>query len=262
MFDPPDYSIIEGTEAASRGFFPRRERTPTPSGATDVMVAVSDQAQIGCRLYAADPEGPNILYFHGNGETVCDYDDVAPFYTRMGVNLCVADYRGYGFSTGTPSFPKMLSDAHVVLKAFQDLLSTRGFSGGCFVMGRSMGGNSAVELAAHHPTALRGLILESSSASVTRQARYLESVGRGAEARVLEQRHLEKIRSISLPTLSLHGEWDEMVPLSRAIELFNTLTMEHKRMEIIPGVGHNDILWVGLEQYLAAVRAFVLEQTQ
>ena len=97
---------------------------------------------------------------------------------------------------------------------------------------------------------------------MTRQARDLESTGRAEEARTLEQRHLEKIRSITLPTLTLHGEWDEMVSLSRAIELFNTLTMEHKRLEIIPGAGHNDILWVGLEQYLAAVRAFVLEQSQ
>lgn len=259
MFDPPDYSIIEGTEAAHRGFFPRPDWVPPPPGAADFMVPVAEHVQIGCRFYPGDPGGATILYFHGNGETVCDYNHVAPLYTRMGVNLFVADYRGYGFSTGVPSFPTMLSDAHLVFAAFQDLLTANGFVGVRFVMGRSMGCQSAVEMAAHYPTALRGLILESGAASAARLVEYLESVGRGPEARELQRRHIEKVRSIVLPTLMIHGEWDDLMPLGRSAEFFNMLTMERKRMEIIPSAGHNDLLWVGLEQYMAAIKAFVLE---
>lgn len=194
-----------------------------------------------------------MLYFHGNGETVPDYDDVAPLFTRLGVNLFVADYRGYGFSTGSPSFPSMLSDAHVILRAFTDLLASRGLSGQRFVMGRSMGGHSAVELAAHHPDDLDGLILESSAPMITRLLEYLEP----AKAAELGQRHLEKIRAITIPTLAIHGEWDELIPIDRAVAFFDTLTTPQKRMERIPRAGHNDILWVGMEQYLGAVCAFV-----
>ena len=258
MFDPPDYSIIEGTEAAYRGFFPRQEPAYTPPGAFDFMVPVADGVQVGCRFYPSGPAAPSILYFHGNGEIVSDYDDVAPLYTRAGINLAVADYRGYGFSTGMPSFPTMLSDAHQVLHTCQEFLKGQGLTGPLFIMGRSMGCHSAVELAAHYPDAFKGLITESGSTSAARMVGYLESAGRSAEAAELQRRHTDKVRSIALPVLVLHGEWDELIPLERAVEFFNTLTTEQKRMEIIPGAGHNDILWVGRQQYLAAVREFVL----
>ncbi|MBI2887861.1 MAG: alpha/beta fold hydrolase [Chloroflexi bacterium] len=262
MFDPPDYSIIEGTEAAARGFFPRPDWAPPPPGATDFMVAVAEGVQVGCRMFPGDRNGPSLLFFHGNGETACDYNDIAPFYTRMGVNLCVADYRGYGFSGGSPSFPTMLADAHVLFRAFQEVLAANGASGARYVMGRSMGAHSAVELAAHYPGELRGLVLESGAASAGRLVEYLESAGRGAEARELERRHTEKVRAVALPTLMIHGEWDELIPLSRATAFFETLTMAQKRLEVIPGAGHNDLLWVGLEQYMAAIRAFLLEPAQ
>ena len=51
----------------------------------------------------ADPAAPSILFFHGNGEIVADYDDLGPLYNRMGINFLAADYRGYGRSTGRPT---------------------------------------------------------------------------------------------------------------------------------------------------------------
>ena len=256
-FDPPNYSIIEGTEAAYRGFWPRPDFGMTPPGAIDIMVTVDEGVKIGCRLYPRGPEAPTILYFHGNGEIVGDYNDMSSAYTQIGINLFVADYRGYGFSTGTPSFPTMMSDAHLLLKALRDFMSSNGYNGPLYVMGRSMGGNPAVDLAAHYPQILKGLIMESASASANRIVEHLNSVGKGAEAEELERRHRGKIRSISMPVLSLHGEWDTMISLDRAIEFFNTLTVENKRMEIIPGAGHNDIMWVGLVQYMTAIKEFV-----
>jgi len=257
MFEPPDYTAVEGTEAAHRGFYPTQRWTPPPQGAVDVEVPVAEEVEIGCRFYPGEAVGPNILYFHGNGETVGDYDGIAPLFTRLGVNLFVADYRGYGSSSGSPSFPTMVSDAHIILGAFQALLRTRGLAGKRFVMGRSLGGHSAVELAAHHPAALAGLILESSAPNVARLVEYLIATERHSEAAELEERHLGKVRAITIPALSIHGEWDELIPLHRAILFFETMTMSQKKMEIIPRAGHNDILWVGTDQYLNAVRAFV-----
>src|SRR5438552_6981325 len=121
MFDPPDYSVIEGTEAAHRGFYPERRVTPAPPGSIDVSVPVAEGVSLGCRFFEGAAEGANLLYFHGNGEVASDYDDIARLFTQLGINLFVGEYRGYGFSTGRPSFPIMLSDAHLVLKGFQEL---------------------------------------------------------------------------------------------------------------------------------------------
>ncbi len=208
MFDPPDYSVIEGTEAAYRGFYPEPRATVAPPGALDVSVPVAEGVSLGCRFFEGAPDGANLLYFHGNGEVASDYDDIARLFTQLGINLLVGEYRGYGFSTGTPSFPTMLSDAHLVLTGFQDLLKERGNEGPLFLMGRSMGGHSAVELAAHHPAELAGLILESTAPRATR---YLESLDEPT-ARELERRHLEKVRAIAIPVLALHGERDELIP--------------------------------------------------
>lgn len=257
-FDPPDYSVVEGTAAAFRGFFPRKEQAQTPSGATDLMVPVAEGVEVGCRFYSCGLAAPTILYFHGNGEIVSDYDNLAPFYNRIGISLFVADYRGYGFSSGSPSFPTMLSDAHTIFHSLKEFLAANEFIGPLFVMGRSMGASSAVELAAHYPGALRGLIVESGSASVARMVEYLASVGRSSEASELERRHREKLRAISLPTLVIHGEQDELIALDRFLEFFNTLTMDRKFLEIIPGAGHNDIFWVGFQQYLSAILGFVV----
>ncbi|MSQ27894.1 MAG: alpha/beta fold hydrolase [Dehalococcoidia bacterium] len=257
MFDPPNYAIVEGTEAAHSGFFPTQRRTPAPPSAVDLRVPVAGGVEIGCRFHTGDPAGPNILYFHGNGETVYDYDDIAPMFTALGLNLFFGDYRGYGSSSGSPSFPTMLGDAHLILTAFMNLLETQGLTGPRFVMGRSMGGHSAVELAAHHPEELSGLILESSAPHIGRLLEYLKAAGDHAGAAKLQEQHIAKIRAISMPVLAIHGERDDLIPLARAVEFFDLLTMPDKRMERIPRAGHNNILWAGTQQYLNAVLAFV-----
>jgi hypothetical protein len=218
---------------------------------------VAEGVSLGCRLYVAAPQEPSILFFHGNGEIAADYDDIAPLYRRLGANLFVADYRGYGTSTGSPSFATMMADAHAVFRFFQELLAAQDFGGARYVMGRSLGAHSAVELAAHYPQALAGLIVESGTAGIGRMAERLAQAGRPQAAAELEARHLEKLRAIALPTLLIHGEWDELVPVERAWDLYETLTVERKRLVTIPQAGHNDLFFRGLQQYMAAVQAFV-----
>ena len=259
-FEPPDYSVIAGTEAAYRSFFPRPEAQHTPPGAQDFFVPVADDVEIGCRLHSHFPEAPGaptILFFHGNGETVNDYDDIAPMFKAAGANFLIADYRGYGFSTGMPSFPTMISDAHAILQSALTFLEQRGCSGPLYIMGRSLGCHSALELAAHYPERFKGLITESGATSMGRMVEYLESAGRPEEGQELQRRHRAKIAAITLPVLVIHGEWDELIPLEWAVEFFETLTTPQKQMEVIPQAGHNDILWVGRQQYVAAVKEFV-----
>ncbi|MCK7515883.1 MAG: lysophospholipase [Desulfobacterales bacterium] len=85
----------------------------------------------------------NILFFHGNGEIVDDYDDLGPFYNRLGINFLAVDYRGYGNSTGKPTTSAMLADCHVIFKFVNDWLREKGYTGALIVMGRSLGSASA-----------------------------------------------------------------------------------------------------------------------
>ena len=78
--------------------------------------------------------------------------------------------------------------------------------------------------------------------------------GRGCP---LEDAVASRVRSIKLPLLIIHGEWDDLIPPSHAYYLFENVGSEDKNMVIIPGAGHNDIMLVGLEQYFSAIKEFI-----
>lgn len=251
----PEFDLFDNSSITQFVFHPRKDLSEPPPNAVDHMVVVEPGVAISTRLYRADIAAPTILYFHGNGEVVSDHDYLAPAYTGVGINLFVVDYRGYGASGGTPTFRSLFTDAPLVLKAVNDTLRDGGFSQDLFVMGRSLGSAPASELAANHPGQLRGLIIESGFASATRLLRYL-----GLSVQVPDDGslpNLSNIRRVKLPSLVIHGEFDNLIPISEAEELFANLPVQDKRMLVIRGADHNDILYVGAQDYFQAVANFV-----
>jgi pimeloyl-ACP methyl ester carboxylesterase len=96
-----------------------------------------------------------------DGEVVSDYDDVSPFYHQKKLNLVVADYRGYGASNGIPTLTDLIHDSHLIFKEVKEELSRRNLRSDLWVMGRSLGSISALELAYHYQEEMKGLIVES-----------------------------------------------------------------------------------------------------
>jgi len=241
-------------------FYPRRDDNPMPSvpNATNVTVPVEENVSVGCRFYFSNQAGPNILFFHGNGEIVSDYDFIATLYGDKGMNLFVADYRGYGFSGGTPTTTSMIHDAHLVFRCFLEFLKENQYTGGVFVMGRSLGSASALEVGSQHQTQIRGVIIESGFADTFDLLRSLGiaiSIPQGFEDHVFS--NLTKIESILLPTLIIHAEKDHIIHLEHAQALFQASRAHDKRLVIIPGANHNDLMMVGKSQYFQALTDFV-----
>jgi len=65
----------------------------------------------------------------------------------------------------------------------------------------------------------------------------------------------EKIRTIRIPTLFIHGDQDSIIPISLGRKLFNAAN-EPKQFHTILGADHNDIFWVGGKEYLDVIRSF------
>lgn len=253
----PDYALLDAVGAAGMMFFPRPDPQPTPPGASDLPIDVGPGASVNARFYAFDATLPTILYFHGNGEVAGDHDALAPLYRQAGANLFVAEFRGYGRSTGQPSVEHLVSDAHPVAAFFHAHLDELGFNERRFVMGRSLGTHPALEVAANIAERFRGLIVESGAGGLRRMlARFGFDVDSGAGADLVEA-HEAKVRSIQLPVLVIHGEWDELIPLQQALELYEMLADVERELLIIPGAGHNDLLWAGLQDYFEAIERFV-----
>jgi pimeloyl-ACP methyl ester carboxylesterase len=250
-----DYSVLDRPEILQVVFYPRRDWTPPPAGVRDFQVEVEPGVAVSCRFYPASPGDTCILYFHGNGEVACEHDWIAPLYNREGIGLFVADYRGYGRSDGTPTFSSMAADAHPIFSFFLEKVRSSGSDASLFVMGRSLGSHSAVELASRYAEELSGLIVESGAPNAARMAhRFGLSSERMDE---LAQAVAARIRSIALPALIIHGERDSLIPVEAGIAFHEEIGSEDKHLVIIPGADHNDIMLVGGEQYFSAIKDFV-----
>ena len=247
-----DYSALDDTGISMNAFYPRKNWSQAPLGAVDLAVEVNDEISLSSRFFPAAKTAPTILFFYGNGETAADYNNIAPLYIQIGVNFFVSDYRGYGGSGGWPSFTTMLADSHKVLDYAAGVLADEGFTGSLYVMGRSMGRHSAFELAANRSSDLAGVIIESGR-PILGNFVYGLPPQQGEE---LEAAYLEKVSSIGIPSLVIHGELDELAPVQQAIQMHEAFRSADKRLLTVPGAGHNDLLYHGLNQYFAAIKKF------
>ena len=249
--------MMDRPEILMRLFFPRRAygEELTPTYGVNHRIEVAPGIAIGCRFYPAGARGPAILFFHGNGEIAPDYDYIAHFYQDRNISLFVADYRGYGFSDGTPACSAIIRDAHPIFHGFTELLKAHRGSGGLFVMGRSLGSAPAIEVALRYGRQLDGLIVESGFASTLNQLRRLgvSHLFKDASGEVGFGNDV-KIKEITIPTLIIHGANDELIPFTEAQALYALSGASDKRFLPIPGAGHNDLMERAIGDYIDTSR--------
>ena len=259
--DPLDYSLLDRPELLQFMFYPRREWRSPSADAIDHYIPVQDGISVSARFYPSEKHSPSILFFHGNGEVASDYDGIAPFYNQMGINLFVADYRGYGKSDGTPSISSMVADAYVIFDSLRTTLDREGYTDIVYLMGRSLGAYSALELAVAHPSIVRGVISESGAASITGALSYFpfQHVPGISD---LGDKHDERMRSVTIPLLIIHGELDTLVPIEMARDLYELVGSEEKRFITVPGAGHNNLLAIDSQTYFQSIKDFVFANRQ
>jgi uncharacterized protein len=257
---PIDYSILDRPEVLTCLFHPRQEwaGSQCSTSATDMLIPVAADVEIGARFHMTSNSAANLLFFHGNGEIVSDYDDLGPVYNQMDINFLPVDYRGYGRSTGRPTVAGMMRDCHVIYKFVRQWLTDNGCTGPFILMGRSLGSASVIELAAHHKNEIDGLIVESGFAFAEPLLRLLgidtQRLGFREETGF---RNVDKIRNYDGPTLIIHAEYDHIIPFSDGLALHDASIAEEKRLIKIPGANHNDISVRGFVQYMTAIKDFV-----
>jgi pimeloyl-ACP methyl ester carboxylesterase len=252
-----DYAALDVPEVLLRLFHPR----PEPSGgradptARDLLIPVADKTAVGARFYPAAAAAPTILFFHGNGEIVADYDDLALVYRHQGINFLPVDYRGYGRSSGTPTVTGMMADSHQIFAFVREWLPEQRYTGSLIIMGRSLGSASALELAAAYPEQVAALIVESGFAFA---GPLLQLLGVDLAAIGFQEkvgfRNVDKIRAYTGPTLIIHAEYDHIIPFSDGQTLYDAAGATDKTLLKIPGANHNDILMQGFAAYMAAIK--------
>jgi pimeloyl-ACP methyl ester carboxylesterase len=256
-----DYSAFDRWEIGKVLFFPRPEWTSMPMNLSisyeTISIPVEEDINIGGRFYEDGKDSPNILFFHGNGEIVADYDDIAQLFVRNGINFLAVDYRGYGQSNGIPTVTNMMRDSHVIFEFIQRWLTDHQCSGPFIVMGRSLGSAAALEIASNYRQRIDGLIVESGFAFV---GPLLQLMGLNLQFLGLSEaegpRNIDKIKSFDKPTLIIHAEFDQIISFSEGETLYRESPAVEKTLLKIPMANHNDIFFQGITAYMEAVKLF------
>ena len=194
-----------------------------------------------------------LLFLHGNAGNASHRLPNAVGLARLGTDVLLLDYRGYGLSDGTPDEAGVYADARA---GFAFLVNERGFAEDRIVVfGRSLGGAVAVDLARDRN--LAGLILESTFTSAADVARrtVLAPFAFLLRGRFASDGKIDRVRA---PILFFHGDRDEVIDYSLGRRLFEAAP-EPKTFETIRGAGHNDTVAVGGHRYFARIGRFLDE---
>ncbi len=246
-----DTSLLDHPIISQRYFFPLACDIPHP-----FWVDCGD-AQLACAYHKISPTAKTVIHFHGNGEVVADYLDGFPERIgSMDCNCFLAEYRGYGGSSGTPQLGRMLEDVNKILEAVgqpQDQL---------VFFGRSVGSLFALKAAGLYPSAA-GLILESAIADpLERLLLRMRPEELGTDLNSLAEaitRALDipaVLANFKRPVLILHTRHDGLIDVSHAERLTSWCT-GHCDTEIFERGSHNDIMFVNAPRYFDLVKTFL-----
>ena len=206
-------------------------------GAEDVFFQAADGTKLHGWFFPHPSARGSLLFCHGNAEHVGYLgDEMAELRDDHRLNIFVFDYRGYGRSEGSPHEVGVMADA---VAARDWLVARTGVTqADIYLMGRSIGGGVAVDLAAGNGA--RGLILWNTFSS-------MPDVG----ARVfpwipvrwlMRNRYdsLSKIPKYQGPLLQTHGTADHIIELKLAEQLFAAAKTPDKTFVRVQDGGHND----------------------
>jgi len=193
-------------------FFPMSElyQTPTDWGLEyeDVTLNTEDEVQLHGWYLPKRGSEHVLLFFHGNAGNISHRRDSIQVFHRLGLNVLIIDYRGYGLSEGKPSEQGLYRDATA---AWRYLTEEKGFEPeNVIIFGRSLGGAVAAKLAAG--VQARGLILESTMSSAGDFARAVFKILSRLVVIRYDFNTAQHIQRVNYPVLVLHSPEDEIMP--------------------------------------------------
>ena len=199
-----------------------------------------------------DPrKAPTLLYFYGNGTCLKTSTDQLEEFRRSGANVLIAEYVGYGMSTGRPSEDGCYATADAAydyLRSRPDIDPTR-----IVAAGGSLGGAVAIDLAARKPVA--GLITFMTFTSLTDvAANHFPLV----PVSLLRYRFdsVSKIRQVHCPILLTHGTSDLLVPHGMMDRLASAAGSPATCI-LVPSATHYNLFNVGAQPIAIGLRKFL-----
>ena len=230
-------------------FFPSRTVVAPGGLAVEDLAIVTDDGERlhGWWVGAAGAARGHVLFCHGNAGNIASRGAYARILSQAGFDVLLFDYRGYGRSSGRPSERGTYRDARAALASLMSRPGVR--RARTLYLGESLGAAVALELALEAPPA--GVILQSAFTSVRDMAREVLPL---VPAAIVPDAYpsLRLLPRLEAPVLILHGERDDVVGVGHGRALF-AAAREPKRLEVLAGAGHNDLLVLAADAWIATI---------
>ena len=236
-------------------FFPyvTLDQTPADWGLAyeEVFLDTEDGVRLHGWYIPRHESKQTLLFFHGNAGNISHRGASVEIFHRLGLNVFIFDYRGYGKSQGKPDEKGLYKDARA---AWRYLSKERGFGPEeILLFGRSLGGAVAAELAAEIQPG--GLILESTFSSAKDVANAVFPI----LSRLIFLRYdfdtAAHVRRVACPVLVLHSPDDEIIPFRLGEKVFQAAN-EPKSFVKMMG-DHNSGFLMSQADYERTLGAFV-----
>jgi len=200
----------------------------------------------------ADPSSrPALVFFYGNAMCMAFCEPLLEQFRRLGLNVMIPDYPGYGMSGGAPSE----IGCRAAAEACYQNLRGRGFPPDRILVGGwSLGGAVAIDLASRQPVA--GLFAFSAFTSLRDMARLLIPIPLPPALFAHKFDNLSKIGGIQCPILLGHGRRDAVVPFAMLGRLAAAVKAPLSTV-VVDDADHNDFFDVGGERIDEAIRELV-----
>jgi fermentation-respiration switch protein FrsA (DUF1100 family) len=236
-------------------YFPVRkiDLTPREIGLEfeDVYFFSSDGTKLNGWYIPAKGSRITVLFCHGNAGNISHRIEAIDMFCRIGLDVFIFDYRGYGRSQGSPTEEGLYTDAHA---AFKYLIDKRNINEGSIVVyGKSLGANVAVELCSRVSPA--ALISESAFTSALDMGKKLFPFLPIKWFITIKYDALSKIKDINIPKLIIHSEDDEIIPFQQGRKLFE-VAPEPKEFYKMRG-GHNEAIFLAKEDFVDKIDDFL-----
>lgn len=215
----------------------------------------------GSRLHGwyfhAPGSSRTILFNHGNTGNILNREQLITLQLKAGYSVFIYDYRGYGRSQGSATVFGIVEDG---CAAYDYLIKERGLTAEDIVVyGESLGAAVSCQIAARRRCA--GLILQSGFSSLRQIALELMPYIRVYPNALMPQPNLDSaaiLEHAHPPLLIIHGKKDTVVPFTHGEEMFRRAS-EPKKFLRLPRCGHNDICFLGADEYVESLQQFAAD---
>lgn len=235
-------------------YFPMKaiERTPKDAGAeySDVYFKTNDGVTLNGWFVPRAGSSAYLLFCHGNAGNISHRIEIIDIFSKMGMNVFIFDYRGYGRSQGSPSEKGLYRDAAA---AYDYLISKGAAKEKIVIYGESLGGAAAIDLAAG--LSAGALITEgafTSAADVAGEVYPFLPLKFIVSARY---DNITKIKNVKIPKLITHSRDDEIIPYRHGERLFGSASQPKEFFQLRGG--HNDAVILMANEFGEAIKAFL-----